>query len=114
MEISSAVGVPRSTVIGWCIGIELSSTGKQRLEAVIKKQRDRARESSVRASHERKASRKHMAFLAASSTGPYLSTYAEKRAVLGALYLAEGTKGDRSGLTFGNSDPDIINLFLQD
>ena len=33
--------------------------------------------------------------------------------VLGALYLGEGSKGDRSGLTFGNSDPDIVALFLR-
>jgi hypothetical protein len=35
------------------------------------------------------------------------------KAILGALYLAEGSKGRRSGLTFGNSDASIISLYLR-
>ncbi len=90
----------------------MSGKGKLRLAAVIEQQRNRARESSVKVSRERKESRKAAALSLASSFGPYLTTLTEKRAVLGALYLAEGTKGDRSGLTFGNSDPEIVRLFL--
>ena len=33
--------------------------------------------------------------------------------VLATLYLGEGTKNKRSALVFGNSDPEIIKLFLQ-
>lgn len=112
LEIAEKVKIPRSTVVGWCIGVKISAIGRLRLETVISNQRDKAREGSVRASKARKETRKHRAEASAESSGPFLTTLAEKRAVLGALYLAEGTKGDRSGLTFGNSDPEIIRLFL--
>lgn len=112
LEISTLINVPRSTIVGWCAGVRISSAGRSRLDSVIEQQRDRARENSVRASRERKESRKRTALQSASSFGPYLTSISEKRAVLGALYLAEGTKGERGALTFGNSDPEIIRLFL--
>lgn len=112
LEISTSINVPRSTIVGWCIGVRISSSGRSRLDSVIELQRNRARESSVQASRERKESRRRTALESAASFGPYLTTVSERRAVLGALYLAEGTKGERSALTFGNSDPEIIRLFL--
>ncbi len=112
LEIATRIKVPRSTIVGWCLGVTLSTKGEARLKAVVEKQRERARKSSASLSRMRKQDRKDIAEISAISAGPYLSTAAERKAVLGALYLAEGTKGDRGAITFGNSDPEIIKLFL--
>lgn len=107
-----SVLVPRSTVVTWCQKIVMSKAGVARHAKVTA---DRLRIAQGTAASNRKAerfSRVEAATRKATGSGPYISTSSSKRAVLAALYLAEGTKGRRGGPTFGNSDPEIIRLYL--
>lgn len=114
-EIIKIIGqnIPKSTLSDWCSGIYLTS--KQKIEIdkkvvencrkgmevariVNKKKRDKYLKSIV-------ARNKHLSEI--------LLNKDIRKIALSMLYLGEGTKGlDRGSLRFGNSDPFIIDLFL--
>ncbi len=105
--------MPRSTAVSWCLGIEMSRAGQKRHKKVVAERLLVAQGKSVANRKAERLSRVGAAAERAQNSGPFLATMPAKKAILGALYLAEGTKGQRGGPTFGNSDPEIIRLYLR-
>lgn len=96
----------------WCTGIKLSAAAQKRLDLYVRRKLKEAQTNSANSSKARKLQRKAAAAERASGFELLLSDAQVKRIILGTLYLAEGSKGDRGGPTFGNSDPEIIALYL--
>ncbi len=107
------VQVPRSTVVSWCAGVAMTEPGLSRHRRVVAERLLVAQKNSAASKKSERLSRVSAAESRAISSGPFMDTLASKKAILGALYLAEGTKGHRGGPTFGNSDPEIIRLYLR-
>lgn len=105
--------MPRSTAVAWCLEVEMSEHGSKRHEKVVAERLLLAQAKSAANRRAERLSRVDAATKRAQEDGPYLTTLSSKKAILGALYLAEGTKGQRGGPTFGNSDPEIIKLYLR-
>ncbi len=104
--------IPKSTLSNWCRDINTSPFYGQRIAERMLKGGELGREKSWRI---RKQTR--TAYLA--EIKKRYKKYPEKLAnkdfakvVLAALYMAEGSKA-KTRLTFGNSDPNIIKLFLK-
>jgi hypothetical protein len=112
-QIAEKLSVPRGTVVSWNRNIQMAPSAVARLERRMEETRNRGRRSAMEAHQQRKLVRKQNAKEKASGLAPVLNDSAVKELVLAALYLGEGSKGDRSALTFGNSDPEIITLFLR-
>lgn len=108
----SSIQKPRSTIVTWCTGIKLSAAAQKRLDLYVRRKLKEAQTNSANSSKARKLQRKAAAAERASGFELLLSDAQVKRIILGTLYLAEGSKGDRGGPTFGNSDPEIIALYL--
>lgn len=111
-EISEALSIPRPTIATWCKDVTLSVQGRKRLQSRIDSMRKVARAGAVRRHHELRQMRKNGAAERVAKSHTALKDPLSRMLILGALYLAEGTKGDRGALTFCNSDPQIIYLFL--
>jgi hypothetical protein len=107
------ISVSKSTLSGWCNGIELPMHYKEALRCRNALHLSRIRDLSARNQKERRQSvllqtlRDHKEFLDLYQTDKQV-----KKIGLVILYLAEGSKSARGSLMFGNSDPAIIQMFL--
>jgi hypothetical protein len=104
--------VPKSTISFWLSGIELSSFQKQKLEIKRKKDLEGARQKALET--KKKKREKYLKNLLNENKWiiSELKNIKTKKITLVMLYLAEGSKTRRGSITFGNSDPLIIKLFL--
>ena len=114
-EIQKMLGkkISKSTLSSWCKNISLNLKQRQRITSLIQRNTRQAQKKAVNAQHERRL--KYLALLANNNARlpSLLKKTAVAKIVLATLYAAEGTKGDRGSLTFGNSDPLLIKLFLR-
>jgi hypothetical protein len=104
--------IPKSTLSLWCKNIIFSSKNKERIAKIIKENLARGR-FIVLASN--KIKRRHYlqeVYSRVSHLGKLIKNKNIAKISLAVLYLGEGSK-NRSSLTFGNSDPAIISLFLR-
>ncbi len=113
-EILDAIGnVPKSTLSYWLADIELSTKEKGLLELNIKSkvniglQKAALKRKEENLTRLRALEKENLATLKRSLNKD------TSKLILAALYLAEGSKRRRGSLTFGNSDPGIISLFLK-
>lgn len=115
LEIASheAIQAPRSTVVSWCAGTQMNPAGMLRHRKEREKHLEGARKKSAQSHIRERELRLSLAQERAAHSGPFLTTENMKKSVLGALYLAEGTKRSRGCLTLGNSDPEIVKLYLR-
>ncbi len=115
-EINKSLGVavPKSTLSGWCSRVLLSKDLNARL---VTRQRLRIGLGSLRAAQTKRARRQsYLDSLFKKNRYLFKLLYKHESAklVLTALYLGEGSKNARRGaVTFGNSDPKTIALFLR-
>lgn len=111
-EISTELGTPKGTLSGWLRNVALLPSAQRRL-ATEKAIRNNAARTIAMASSKRKRAAylnglaTKNAYLADSLSNPDVA-----KITLATLYLCEGTK-NRDHVTFGNSDPRIITLFLR-
>ncbi len=104
--------IARSTLSVWCENIELSPTHQRRIKQIIVANQIRARQTAVVANRGRRQLYLKK-ILTENKDLPRLAKNKDVgKIILAMLYLAEGSKGKRGCLTFGNSDPLIIQLFL--
>jgi hypothetical protein len=113
-KISKALGgVPKGTLSYWLRDTQLSPSQKEKLRKEGLTHLVRARERALTNGRERRK------IYFADIRNRYLrlrSRLGDKDTALislGLLYLAEGTKYEKGALVFGNSNPDIIKLFLR-
>ncbi len=115
VEIQKRLGIciPKPTLVHWFKSIKLTSAQKAKIVSKNLQHLYTARARSVEARSERKSEylakleQKHLP-LASLLVEPSVA-----HIMLGCLYLAEGSKNSSGKLTFGNSDPRIIALYLK-
>lgn len=115
-EIQNLIGkkIPKSTLSYWCSAINFTAFQLNRVEELIRKGGERGRAIALAVSRKRR----HDYLNKLLKNNAYLRklTFTNKRiakVVLAVLYLCEGGKRQSGSLMFGNSDPRIINLFLE-
>ena len=111
-EISKRLDIPRSTIVSWCTNVVLSDRALARHAELVARQLEVARATSAVVRKNGRLVRVTEAEHRAARSGPFLASASSKRGVLGALYLAEGTKRSSGAATFGNSNPEIVRLYL--
>ena len=115
IEIQKRLGVqiPKPTLVHWFKGIELTQTQRAKIVSKNLQHLYTARARSVEARSKRRIEhfgKLEQKYLPLASL---LSNPSVAHIMLGCLYLAEGTKSSSGQLTFGNSNPRIIALFLK-
>lgn len=105
--------VSKSTLSYWLSTLELSDKQKEKLSKNINKKLVKARAISIEMAKEKRI--KYIAEIENNNSYIFksLTNKHVAKIILATLYLGEGSKVRRSSLSFGNSDPDIINLFLK-
>lgn len=104
--------ISKSTLSYWCNGVVLSLSSKKRINKIIL---DNTVKSRVKALESNRIKRKdYLSNLRKSNI--HLKEMIKNKDVakvaLAMLYLGEGSKCQKGSLMFGNSDPQIISLFL--
>lgn len=113
-EINSCIGVviPKTTQYNWYRELAIPEDGKKRWQEQVNIAHAKAREAAVIS----RRTKRNIYLMEKESRNEYLEKYLGedhvRRLLLAVLYQAEGTKG-RSVVTFGNSDPELIVLFMQ-
>jgi hypothetical protein len=105
------IPIPKSTLSHWCKNIKLSKSQKIRVKQKISKNAAKGRKAALETNK-----KKRVAYLKeVKKRISHLSTKIDNKdtakIALAMLYLGEGNK-DGNGLTFGNSNPIIIKIYL--
>lgn len=105
--------IPKSTLSYWCAPYPLSTQHQKRVQKIVQLNLAKARKRALSLQHERRE--KYYADLYLKNQNLYVLLRQNKvgKLVLATLYLAEGGKTKHGSLMFGNSDPEIIVLFLK-
>lgn len=102
--------VPKSTLSGWCAGIELPAMYRDRLKKINYLNLRRGRELAIaRAKEARQATIRQLEKENIKLLGRMDKEVG--KLILASLYLGEGAKTHQM-LVLGNSDPGVIRLFL--
>ncbi|KKW33885.1 MAG: hypothetical protein UY79_C0010G0002 [Parcubacteria group bacterium GW2011_GWA2_53_21] len=114
LEIQQKLNVrlPASTLSFWCKKISLSQKQRHRIQTIITRNRERARRAAVTANKNKRLEYLNDLFKNNRHLARIANNKDVSKIIAAMLYLAEGTKGSRGCLTFGNSDPAIISLFI--
>lgn len=105
--------IPKSTLSYWCNSLDLPLGYERKVQEYNKYNLEKARKAAL----ESKKLKREIYLKKIDENNSYLCENLKDKSIakiiLAALYLAEGSKGAGRGLiTFGNSDPLIIKLFL--
>lgn len=114
-EIVSALGqnIPKSTLSTWFREVYLNSEQKKIIDKKIAKNCMKGMEAARMVNKERREKYLQSIISRNKHLPKIFNNIDVKKIALSMLYLGEGTKGlDRGSLRFGNSDPFIIDLFL--
>lgn len=109
-EIRRHVLVSKSTLSLWLEGVVLSSTAKKRLENQYTTGQLKSQESIRRKTRIKEEYAIQKANDALSGV-----TFSKefKKILCGVLYWCEGSKSSRGAVSFTNSDPEMIKIFLR-
>lgn len=114
-EIRNIIGqdIPKSTLSLWCNSIYLSSEQRRRIDRKVKKNCEKGRIVAWEVNKKRRQEYLKSVHDRVNHLATLLDNKDNAKMVLAALYLGEGSKRNLSYLMFGNSDPNIISLFLK-
>lgn len=104
--------IPQSTLSNWCNKIELSDKQRKRIENIIKNKITKSREIALAVNREKRIKYLQSVEDRIKYLTPIFKDIRVAKIALAMLYLGEGSKTHRGSLMFGNSDPNIIKLFL--
>ena len=104
--------VPPSTLSYWLKGLPLNSDAKQRIGDLTKANMLQAQKKSVEVNSKKRSQRIKTLRDENADLTLVIQNKRVAKIALSLLYIAEGTKSSRGAVTFGNSDPHIIRLFL--
>ncbi len=107
------IKIPKSTLSTWFHGVVMSQESEEKIKADRKNKLKEAQKKAVIVSRNIKDKYFRELLLSNKPLENLLENKEISKIVLATLYLGEGTKNKRSALVFGNSDPEIIKLFLQ-
>jgi hypothetical protein len=105
--------IPPSTLCDWFKQIQFSSQEK---EKILLRGKERIRNGNIKASATRKLAKKSRLQNIYTDNAYLKKILDDKNAAkvgLAILYLGEGSKHAKGSLCLGNSNPDIIRLFLR-
>jgi hypothetical protein len=113
-EIIKKIGIPipKSTLSLWCKDILLNSKYKKRIKESIRKNIYKGMAVALISNKIKREKYLKDVYNRVSYLGKIFKDKDVARISLAILYLGEGSK-TRSSLMFGNSDPEIISLFLR-
>lgn len=107
-----SVRIPKSTLSYWCKNIELSKRSQMRISKLSALNLIRGRQKALKVKAEAKKQRQiDFHFENENLWSTYDKNKDARKIALAMLYIAEGNKRPGS-LVFGNSDADIIKIFL--
>lgn len=115
-EIESLLktSIPKSTLNHWFKNILINNQAKNRLENLRKTSLSRAREKSLKNRAVLRDKYLKELYLKNKNLSKFFNNKDITKLALILLYLGEGTKNSkRAILTFANSDPYVISLFLK-
>lgn len=113
-EIQKILGfdIPKSSLSYWSRTVKMPKFYYDKLEIIKKRNMENCRRLSIAAFKRKKQERTERI----RNKYLYLSNYLADKdfalIVLATLYLGEGTKGEHGCITFGNSNAEIIKLFI--
>lgn len=113
-EINSILGLKlaKSTISYICRNIVLPDWYNDKVQVISSLNLKRARETAFILQKNMKAQKVSNIDEKVHHLIPFLGNNNVAKIVLSVLYAAEGSKGDRGALMFGNSDPYLVKLFL--
>jgi len=114
-EIIKAIGqnISKSTLSLWCNKIYLTSEQKKTIDKKIKNNCEKGRAVAWAVNKERRDKYLKSIFERNKYLAKMLKDKDIAKITLATLYLGEGSKCCQGSLMFGNSDPNIIALFLK-
>ena len=104
--------IPKSTLSFWCKNIELSNQQKLKIEVFVKRNIEKGRQKALRTNKLKREKYFHSIEERVGHLKNIIQNKDVAKIALAMLYLGEGSKTLKSSLTFGNSDPQIIRLFI--
>lgn len=114
-EINSALDIklPKSTLATWCQNIRVPDGYTEKIKEIMESNLSTARKMAKLSIIEKR----DVLLKKMENENKYLSDLYEKnidvkKIVLSILYIAEGAKGNRGAIMFGNSDHFIISSFV--
>lgn len=113
-EIKSIVelDIPKSTLSNWCNGILLSSLQKANIQKAIEAGSERGRRTALLVNRIKREAYLKSVEERVSHIPELLQNKNIAKIAAASLYLGEGGKAQRGWLVFGNSNPNVIALFL--
>lgn len=113
-EISNKlkIKVAKSTLSNWCKNVELPAFYSKKVKEIVSTNIRHIQGLSVLANKKRHGEKLDKILEENKHLLLHLQDKNVARIILSVLYLCEGGKHKNSHLTFGNSDPSIIGLFL--
>lgn len=114
-EIQKAIGlkIPKSTLSDWCSSVSLTYQQKLNIEKKILSNINKGRTIALEVIRIKRANYLKSIEKRVSHLGNKLKNKNIAKIALAMLYLGEGSKTKRGSVMFGNSDPEIIRLFLK-
>lgn len=112
-EIKMRIGkeVPRSTISGWCDGVVLPLWYREKIEAINTASLAKMHRYAM-AQHQHQREKLEEQVREEVSRILHSSGLNVLKPALAMLYLGEGGKRAGSGLSLGNSDPKVIELYI--
>ena len=113
-EINKRMGekISKSSLSFWCKGIKLNNSQKTRIKLISENNLKNARLKAGLVNKNKRLCRLKKIKKDNINIANLLKNKSVSKLIVSCLYLAEGGKSRTGGLCFGNSDPDIIKLFL--
>jgi hypothetical protein len=114
-EIQKIIGlkIPKSTLSDWCSSVSLTYQQKLNIEHKIISNINRGRTIALEVIKIKRANYLKSIEKKVAHLGSKLKNKNVAKIALAMLYLGEGSKTKRGSLMFGNSNPEIISLFLK-
>jgi len=105
--------IPKSTLSDWCSEIYLSSEQRKTIDEKIKNNCEKGRAVAWAVNKERRKKYLESIIERNKHLSGVLRNKDVAKVALAVLYLGEGSKRKNATVMLGNSDPNIINLFLK-
>jgi hypothetical protein len=109
---SLSLDIPKSTLSDWCNGILLSNLEKNRIQEAMTKGSRKGRLMALMVIKKRRNEYLESVRNRVKHLGKLVRNRNIAKITVGMLYLGEGSKMNKGHLTFANSDPKVIRLFL--
>lgn len=104
--------IPKSTLSFWCKDIKLSSGDSKRIKNVIRSNVEMARKKALIVNKIKRLEYLNNISRRVKPLCNRIKNQEVAKIALAMLYLGEGSKTQKGSLMFGNSNPQIIKLFI--